>query len=133
MLNKIFSICLNVILAILLVVVGVLGLALTFIEGRFIVSLEWTIYPDIFNTFIRYFFRLLLAISLILYAAFEFINIFKRNKSKAHLYFGINVGYCVLGILLFIFASNYIDIVGLILPFVLILIKSCLIFLIRSV
>lgn len=131
MLNKVINICLNIILGTFLLLVIVLGLAFTFIEGRFVFSFEWLIYPDVFNAFIRYFLRLVLSISLIGYGVMEYINIFKKSIAKAHICFGMNIGYCVLGILLFVFASNYVDIVGLILPFILLIIKALLTFVTR--
>lgn len=128
MIRKIINISLTVILCIFLTVLTILGLAFTFIEGRMLFSLEWTVYHNPFNACVRLTFKLLLAISLIVYSVFEIINLFKKKDIITHSLYGVNVGYAMLGILLFITAANYVDLAGLILLPTLLVLKTIMVF-----
>ena len=126
--KRIINISLISLLSIFLLLMGVLGLVFIFIEGRMLFSLEWTIYPNPFNIFIRLFLKLLLAIICISLTVVEVINFFKKNETITCVTFGANIGLFVLGILLFVLTTNYVDIVGIVLFSVILLIKSVLIF-----
>lgn len=126
--KKIVNILLITILSIILVITFILGLAFTFIEGRFVISFDWIAYHNPINVFIRHILRLLLAVSILIYVIFEFINIRRKKDKITYKLLGVNIGLVILGIIMFICASNYVDIVGLIIPVVLLLIKLILIF-----
>ena len=56
------------------------GLIFLVIEGRMLISLDWSIYEASFNAFIRYFLRTLLALIAIGEGVFIFITIKKDIK-----------------------------------------------------
>lgn len=126
--KKLVNVLLIVVLSIVLTLTFILGLAFTFIEGRFVISFDWIAYHNPINVFIRHILRLFLAVSTLIYVIFEFINIRKKKDNFTYKLLGVNIGLVILGIIMFICASNYVDIVGLIIPIVLLLVKLILIF-----
>lgn len=126
--KKLINVLLIVVLSIVLTLTFILGLAFTFIEGRFVISFDWIVYHNPINVFIRHILRLFLAVSTLIYVIFEFINIRKKKDNFTYKLLGVNIGLVILGIIMFICASNYVDLVGLIIPIVLLLIKLILIF-----
>ena len=61
-------------------IVIILGLVFVFIEGRLIISLDWMVYENPFGGFIKYLFRLLLAIISIGLGILDYINYKRKNK-----------------------------------------------------
>ena len=88
------------------------------IEGRSLFSGDWLLFENATDGFFRYFFRLLIA----LYALFVSISTYivlgrKSDKTVPVFYFTFGVlALLVSSIIMSIFASNYIDIVLLVLP-----------------
>lgn len=126
--KKFFNIILVTLLSIILVVTLILGLAFTFIEGRFVISLDWIVYQNPVNILIRHILRLVLAITLIVYVIREFINMSKKKDKSTFSLLGQNIGLVVLGVIMYVNTANYVDIVGLILPLVILAIKLILVF-----
>lgn len=126
--KKILHISLISLLFVFLSILTILGLVFIFIEGRFLFSGEWIVYQNQFNIFVRILFKLLLALICISMLVLEIVNLRKKNIYLTHALFGVNIGLCVMGIIMFIQTANYIDIVALILPIVILCIKTVLLF-----
>ena len=126
--RKFFNIILVTLLSIILVVTLILGLAFTFIEGRFVISLDWIVYQNPVNILIRHILRLVLAITLIVYVIREFVNMGRKKDKSTFKLLGQNIGLVVLGVIMYVNTANYVDIVGLILPLVILAIKLILVF-----
>lgn len=126
--KKFFNIILVTLLSIILVVTLILGLAFAFIEGRFVISLDWIVYQNPVNVLIRHILRLVLAITLIIYVIREFVNMSRKKDKSTFSLLGQNIGLVVLGVIMYVNTANYVDIVGLILPLVILAIKLILVF-----
>ena len=126
--KKFFNIVLVTLLSIILVVTLILGLAFTFIEGRFVISLDWIVYQNPINILIRHVLRLVLAITLIVYVIREFVNMGRKKDKSTFKLLGQNIGLVVLGVIMYVNTANYVDIVGLILPLIILAIKLILVF-----
>lgn len=130
--KKVLHISLISLLFVFLSILAILGLVFTFIEGRFLFSGEWIVYQNQFNIFIRILFKLLLALICISMLVLEIVNLRKKNIYLTYVLFGVNIGLCVMGIIMFIQTANYIDIVAFILPIVILCIKTILIFVFKT-
>jgi hypothetical protein len=97
----------NIVFGIPLVILILISLVFVFIEGRLLVSLDWTIYDNAFNGFIRYFFRLLIAVICIFTAILEFINMKKSSKTIEFYLNNISIGLLCSSIIVLITATNY--------------------------
>lgn len=97
----------NIVFGIPLVILILISLVFVFIEGRLLVSLDWTIYDNAFNGFIRYFFRLLIAVICIFTAILEFINMKKSGKTIEFYLNNISIGLLCSSIIVLITATNY--------------------------
>ena len=111
--NKIFNIIFKAFFFITIFIITILSIAFIFIEGRFVFSLEWTIYDFSFLTFIKYLFRFILPLIILFYVVMEFINLKKKNDILMNHLFILNISFIILSILLCIFAANYIGIISL--------------------
>ena len=97
----------NIVFGIPLVILILISLVFVFIEGRLLVSLDWIIYDNAFNGFIRYFFRLLIAVICIFTAILEFINMKKSSKTIEFYLNNISIGLLCSAIIVLITATNY--------------------------
>ena len=97
----------NIVFGIPLVILILISLVFVFIEGRLLVSLDWTIYDNAFNGFIRYFFRLLIAVICIFTAILEFINMKKSSKTIEFYLNNISIGLLCSSIIVLITETNY--------------------------
>lgn len=113
--NKLFNIIFKALFFITIIIISILSIAFLFIEGRFVFSLEWTIYDFSFLTFIKYLFRFILPLIILFYVVMEFINFKKKNDILMNHLFILNISFIILSILLCIFAANYIGIISLVL------------------
>ena len=66
---------LNVLLIIFCIISSILSLVFIVIEARLLVSLDWSIYDNAFNGMIRYLFRLLLSLFVLLVSISNIISI----------------------------------------------------------
>lgn len=103
----------NIALGIPLTIILILSLIFVFIEGRLLISLDWIIYDNAFNGFIRYFFRLLFAILCIFVVILEFINMKKNNKTLTFYLIISNISLLISSFIIFLFGTNYVGIVVL--------------------
>lgn len=113
--NKLFNIIFKALFFITIIIISILSIAFLFIEGRFVFSLEWTIYDFTFLAFIKYLFRFILPLIILFYVVMEFINFKKKNDILMNHLFILNISFIILSILLCIFAANYIGIISLVL------------------
>ena len=89
----------------------ILSLAFIFIEARLILAGDFLIYDNVFNGFIRYFFRLILSILSLLVALYEIINIKKKDeKIKEYLMYG-SVALVIMSIVCIFFTTNYVGVI----------------------
>lgn len=113
---------LNILLCFVCVIIIILSLAFTFIEARLLLSLDWSIYDNPTNGFIRYLFRLILALFVLTSGLFEIINVFKKEKIDLLLLF-TNISLLIMSIIIAIFSTNYVGLVCLGLSILLLIIK----------
>ncbi len=96
----------------------VLALTFIFIEGRNLFSLDWQLYENPFDGFLRYFFRLLDALFALLMGVATYFILRKKNRSETlsfYFYFGV-IALLVSSIIVACFSTNYIDILLIVLP-----------------
>lgn len=119
---------LNVLLIIFSVIASILSLVFIVLEARLLFSLDWTIYDNAFNGMIRYLFRLLLSIFVLLVCLANIINLkFKKTSLEILLMFSI-VSIFISSIIISIFASNYVGLVCVLLSFIILSIKTTKLF-----
>ena len=105
----------------------ILSLAFIFIEARLILSGDFNIYDYAFNGFIRYLFRLLLAILFFVVSLFEIINIKRKDERiKEYLMYG-SLALVISSLVIIMFSTNYVGIILLSLSSLLLLNKYLLI------
>ena len=98
----------NIILVFICSIIILFSSAFIFIEGRLLLSLDWLIY-DSLNGLIRYLFRFILAIIALTTAILEIINLKKNTIFKPYLIY-LNIGLYIMGNIIFLFTTNYVDI-----------------------
>lgn len=113
--KKLINVLLNILLCLTCFIIIILSLAFVFIEGRLLISLDWSIYDFAFNGFIRYFFRLLIALFALTVSIFEIINLFKKNQVLTFYLKVCDIALVLIAILVLIFTTNYIGLVCIIL------------------
>ena len=119
---------LNVLLIIFSVIASILSLVFIVLEARLLFSLDWTIYDNVFNGMIRYLFRLLLSIFVLIVCLANIINLkFKKTSLEILLMFSI-VSIFISSIIISIFASNYVGLVCVLLSFIILSIKTIKLF-----
>ena len=119
---------LNVLLIIFSVIATILSLIFIVLEARLLFSLDWTIYDNAFNGMIRYLFRLLLSIFVLIVCLANIINLkFKKTSLEILLMFSI-VSIFISSIIISILASNYVGLVCVLLSFIILSIKTTKLF-----
>lgn len=105
----------KIVLGIINFIVIILSLAFIVIESRLIFSLDFIIYDGIFNGFLRYFLKLLLAIYAFTIAVLLYVNmIIKKEKIKLLLQGGV-LSLVIMSIVLFFTTTNYVGLICLVL------------------
>ena len=105
----------NILFYLFSVVIGLLAFVMMIIELRLLLSLDFIIYDNPFNGFIRYFLRFILSCSFIFMVLCEMINKLKNiNFIKNNLLF-YEMLLLIVSIILLIFSTNYIGIISLLL------------------
>ena len=115
-----------------LVIIFVLSLAFIVIEGRLLFSLDWTIYDNVIFGFLRYFFRLLIAIVTSIYTILEFINMKKKSEKLKFILFIYNICLVIISIVLLFKATNMVGEIAILLSLIILLIKGLFIFLVNK-
>jgi len=119
---------LNVLLIIFSVIATILSLVFIILEARLLFSLDWTIYDNAFNGMIRYLFRLLLSIFVLLVCLANIINLKIKKTSLEILLMFSTVSIFISSIIISIFASNYVGLVCVLLSFIILSIKTTKLF-----
>ena len=87
------------------------------IESRTLFSLDWTLYENTFNGMIRYLFRVIISLFGLLIGIFTYIVLFKKYNQTLHIYLYVgSITFLISSIIIAIFASNYLDILFVVLP-----------------
>ena len=87
------------------------------IESRTLFSLDWTLYENTFNGMIRYLFRVIISLFGLLIGIFTYIVLFKKYNQTLHIYLYVgSITFLISSIIIAIFASNYLDILFIVLP-----------------
>lgn len=119
---------LNVLLIIFCIISSILSLVFIVIEARLLVSLDWSIYDNAFNGMIRYLFRLLLSLFVLLVSISNIISIKIKKTSLEVLLMFSNLALFISSIIISLFASNYVGLVCILLSFIILSIKTTKIF-----
>ncbi len=87
------------------------------IEKRTLFSADWMLYENTINGFIRYLFRLIIALFGLILGIYTFIVLFKKYNQILHIYLYIgSITFLISSIIIGVFASNYLDLLFIILP-----------------
>lgn len=100
-------------------IIILLSLVFIFIEVRLLFSLDWIIYDNAFNGFIRYLFRLIISIYVGFVGLMEIINI--KKQKDILLYF--NISLVLISIILLFTTTNYVGTICIIVSVLLLIIK----------
>lgn len=103
----------NILVGFFSTIILVLSLAFIVIEGRLLFSLDWTIYDNVIFGFLKYFFRLLIAIVTCAYSIIEFINIKKDSEKIRFILFIYNICLVIVSIILLFKATNMVGEIAL--------------------
>lgn len=87
------------------------------IESRTLFSLDWTLYENTFNGMIRYLFKVIISLFGLTLGIFTYIALFKKYNQILHIYLYVgSITFLISSIIIAIFASNYLDILFIVLP-----------------
>ncbi len=87
------------------------------IEERTLLSLDWIIYENQLNAGIRYLFRVIISLFGLVLGIFTYIVLLKKYNQTLHIYLYVgSITFLISSIIISIFASNYIDILFIVLP-----------------
>lgn len=122
----------NILVGFFLVIIFVLSLAFIVIEGRLLLSLDWTIYDNVVFGFLRYFFRFLIAMVTSIYVILEFINMKKKSEKLNFILFIYNICLVIVSVFLLAEATNMVGEIAILLSLIILLIKGLFIFLVNK-
>ena len=89
----------------------ILSVVMAFLEIRLIVSLDFLLYDNAFNGFVRYFLRTIIALSYLLMVLVVFIKRLKNiDFIKKHFVF-LEFGLLIISYILYLTTANYIGLV----------------------
>ena len=109
--KKVFNVLYYFVCSIILL----LAIVMSFLEARLIVSLDFMLYDNAFNGFIRHFLRLIIALCYLLMVLIVFIKKLRNNDFiKKHFVF-LEFGLLITSYILYLTTANYIGIVCFIL------------------
>lgn len=113
----------SILLYIISVIIGILSVAMMFIEGRLLLSGDFIIYDSVLNGLIRYLLRFIIACSYLFIVLCELIKGIRKKEfiSKNLLFFELLL--FMVSIIIFIFATNYIGVISFILMLLFIILK----------
>lgn len=113
----------NILITIISLIIIILSLAFIVIEGRLLISLDWIIYDNNINGFIRYFFRFIIAIISLTIGLLEIINRFKNNNNLNYYLLISELSLVISSIIILINSANYIGQICLIVSSLLVVLK----------
>lgn len=112
----------NIIEKIILGIMVFLAFLLVVIEGRGLFSGEWVIYDSFISGFLKYFCKFILAFIFILFGIVEMTKLKNVSFLKDNLR-AVEIGLVIDAILIVIFATNYLNLVVLVVLGLFVLIK----------
>lgn len=112
----------NIIEKIILGIMVFLAFLLVVIEGRGLFSGEWVIYDSFISGFLKYFCKFILAFIFILFGIVEMTKLKNVSILKDNLR-AVEIGLVIDAILIVIFATNYLNLVVLVVLGLFVLIK----------
>lgn len=105
--RKALNICIGIINSFILF----FSIIFIIIEGRLVLSSDWTVYDNVYNGLLRYLLRLFLAILVFIFSIIEFINLKLQKESLFFYLVYIDLGLIIMSLLTLIFGSNYVGVV----------------------
>jgi hypothetical protein len=132
MVKKILNVSLSILLGIILVLAFVLSLAFIFIEGRLLFAGDFLVYDNVFNGFIRYFFRLLIALGAASLVVFEFINMFSKVKKYKYYIYAGDVSLAIAGVVALLTTTNYAGLAIFGVSILVLIIKTILVYFVQK-
>ena len=113
----------SILLYIISVIIGILSVAMMFIEGRLLLSGDFIIYDSVLNGLIRYLLRFIIASSYLFMVLCELIKGIRKNNFINNNLFFFELLLFMVSIIIFTFATNYIGIISFILMLLFIILK----------
>ena len=98
----------NILLGFINFIVIILSLAFIIIEARLLISLDFLIYDNIINGFIRYFLRAIIAMYVFVTAIFVYINMIKEKEKISKLLLISILSIFIVSIILLFTTTNYV-------------------------
>ncbi len=102
------KILVNILLGFINFIVIILSLAFIIIEARLLISLDFLIYDNIINGFIRYFLRAIIAMYVFVTAIFVYINMIKEKEKISKLLLISILSIFIVSIILLFTTTNYV-------------------------
>ena len=100
----------NIFLCLFVSISLILSLTFIVIEGRLLFSGDWLIYNNPLNGFIRYLFRFLLALFVLIKGIIEFKNLNEYTNIQEYLFFS-DLGLFLAAVVIYITSTNYVGVV----------------------
>lgn len=113
----------SILLYIISVIIGILSVAMMFIEGRLLLSGDFIIYDSVLNGLIRYLLRFIIASSYLFMVLCELIKSIRKNNFINNNLLFFELLLFMVSIIIFIFATNYIGVISFILMLLFIILK----------
>lgn len=102
------KILVNILLGFINFIVIILSLAFIIIEARLLISLDFIIYDNAINGFIRYFLRAIIAMYVFVTAIFVYINMIKEKEKISKLLLISILSIFIVSIILLFTTTNYV-------------------------
>lgn len=113
----------NIIFYLICFIIALLSFAMMFIELRLLISGDFIIYDNVFNGFIRYFFRFLLSCLFVFMVLCESIRKIKNNDFIKNNLLVFEMSMLIASVIIFLTTTNYINIIVLLLMIMFIALK----------
>lgn len=88
-------------------VILIVSLVMIFFEARLLISGDWLLYPNKFNAFVRYFFRLIIAFAYLFMVLCVFIKSLKKNKIVSKYIFNLEIALLIVSLIILLISSNF--------------------------
>ena len=113
----------NIIFYLICFIIALLSFAMMFIELRLLISGDFIIYDNVFNGFIRYFFRFLLSCLFVFMVLCESIRKIKNNDFIKNNLLVFEMSMLIASVIIFLTTTNYINIIVILLMIMFISLK----------
>ena len=113
----------NIIFYLICFIIAFLSFAMMFIELRLLISGDFIIYDNVFNGFIRYFFRFLLSCLFVFMVLCESIRKIKNNNFIKNNLLVFEMSMLIASVIIFLTTTNYINIIVILLMIMFIALK----------